>query len=108
MANFKAGTRYTNGVYSTDDRSRNFLLLRESLVLEEDTTDSFFIIESHYDGRPDLISYQVYNRPDLGWVLMDVNNIKNPLTELTIGLSLRIPSLKRVLLAINSLNKELV
>jgi len=38
-----------------------------------------------------LISYKVYGTVDFWWILLLVNNIDNPFTELTPGLLLTIP-----------------
>jgi hypothetical protein len=43
--------------------------------------------------RPDLISYQYYNTVDFWWVIMLVNNIQNPLTDLEIGMLIKVPNI---------------
>lgn len=43
--------------------------------------------------RPDLLSKQVFDDYNYGWLLMDFNNILDPYDELTAGKILEIPSL---------------
>ena len=43
--------------------------------------------------RPDLISHKVYGNVQFFWIIMVVNNIENPLTDLAPGTLLKIPSL---------------
>lgn len=107
MANFRDGSRYTGGVFTLDIDNEEFLVLRNNLVLDERDDDSFITVEGRFERRPDLVSQKVYGRPDLGWAIMDVNNIRQPMFELTTGQELRIPALQRVLAAIDELNKGL-
>jgi hypothetical protein len=105
MANFKAGSRYTNGTFTLDVNKNKFLLLRSKLSVDPSGQDTYFTIQSHHINRIDLISQEMYNRSDLGWVIMDINNIKQPLIDLQVGQELRIPPLALVLQAIEHLNQ---
>lgn len=105
MAGIKGGSRYTNGLFTTGSNNRDFMLLRKTLVMPESDQDSFVIVEGHFVQRLDLLSQRVYDRPDLGWVIMDVNNIVQPLFDLQVGQVLRVPPLLNVLDAIEKLNK---
>lgn len=105
MARIKSGSRYTNGIFTTGIDSKEFLILRNKLELPESGQDSYFTVEGPFLKRIDLISQRVYNRADLGWVIMDINNIVQPLFDLQIGQVLRIPPLNNVLEAIDKLNK---
>lgn len=42
--------------------------------------------------RPDLISYKVYGTVDFWWIILLVNGIDNPLTDLQEGMILEIPN----------------
>lgn len=42
--------------------------------------------------RPDLISYKAYGTVQFWWVIMTVNGITNPFTDLEVGDILEIPS----------------
>jgi hypothetical protein len=103
MANFKSNTRYTNGIIATNRAGKDFLVLRKSLKLEEDSTDTFIIVTQQYEKRPDLVSNDAYGTTDLWWAIYEFNNIRDPLFELKSGQILRIPALDRVLEAIGQL-----
>lgn len=103
MANFKANTRYTNGILATNRSRKDFLVLRKSLNLTEDSTDTFILITQQYEKRPDLLSTAAYGTPELWWVIYEFNNIRDPFFELKSGQILRIPELNRVLEAISQL-----
>ena len=103
MANFRANTRYTNGIVAVNRSGKNFLVLRKPLKLEEDSTDTFIVITQEITRRPDLISHRVYGVPELWWAIYEFNNIRDPLFGLKQGQILRIPSIERVLEAIEKL-----
>ena len=103
MANFKSNTRYNNGIIATNRSGKDFLVLRKSLKLEEDSTDTFIIVSQQYEKRPDLVSTEAYGKPELWWAIYEFNNIRDPLFELRAGQILRIPALERVLEAIDKL-----
>lgn len=42
--------------------------------------------------RPDLISYRHYGTVNYWWIIMLLNNIDNPLTDIEVGSILKIPS----------------
>ena len=42
--------------------------------------------------RPDIISYKNYGTVNFWWIIMTVNDIDNPLTDLEEGMILTIPS----------------
>lgn len=104
MANFKDGSRYTNGVFTLDGDNREFLILRKNLTIPESGEDIFLTVEGRHVKRPDLIASDVYGRSELFWVIMDVNQIRQPMLDLQVGQVLRIPPLELVLDAIENLN----
>jgi hypothetical protein len=106
MARFRSGTRYSNGTFTLNKENKSFMILRELLSIPEADDDAYLTIEGGFEKRPDLISNQMYGRPDLGWAIMDINGIKDPFIELMTGTVLRIPNLSRVLDGISSINKK--
>jgi len=54
---------------------------------------SYYQVRQDDFMRPDLISYKVYQTVKFWWLIMTVNNINNPFTDLTVGLTLQIPNL---------------
>lgn len=105
MARFKVNSRYTNGIFTLDANNNEFLILRSKLEIAPSGQDMYFVVKGDHLKRLDLISNEVYGQPNLGWAIMDVNNIKQPLFELQIGQQLRIPPLNVLLQAIENLNK---
>lgn len=51
-----------------------------------------FKITQKYALRPDNISYAVYGRSDLGWLILEYNNIVDINEELIVGVIIAIPS----------------
>lgn len=78
-------------------------MLRKSLKLKEDSTDTMILVTQAYEKRPDLLSTNVYGVPELWWVIYEFNNIRDPFFDLKAGQILRIPALERVLDAIDRL-----
>ena len=103
MANFRANSRYTNGIVAANRSGKNFLVLRKPIKLEEDSTDTFIVITQELTKRPDLVSYRAYGVTELWWVIYEFNNIRDPLFDLKLNQILRIPSIERVLEAIDKL-----
>lgn len=58
-----------------------------------------------YDGRPDLLSYDLYGRDDLDWVILQRNNIVDINEEFVTGAKIFAPSKTRMFGAI--LNKTI-
>jgi hypothetical protein len=67
-------------------KSYNFLT--ESLA--ENQTRTLYITNA-YEGRPDLISQQIYNTTKLDWVLIAFNKVRNPLNWPRAGDIIRYP-----------------
>ena len=106
MANFKRYSRYTNGKTDKDRSLEDFIILRDPLQLEPGDDDIFVEIKQNLLNRPDLIAQIAYQNPDLWWVVLEFNNISDPLFELRSGQLLRLPNKERLLAAINLLGKK--
>ena len=48
-------------------------------------------VPAGFEGRPDLISYEVYGIVDYWWVICAANNIIDPFEQLLAGKQIRIP-----------------
>ena len=103
MANFRANSRYTNGIVTTNRSNKPFIVLRKSLQLKEDSTDTMILVTQEFEKRPDLLSFNIYGVSELWWVIYEFNNIRDPFFDLKAGQILRIPALERVLEAIDKL-----
>jgi len=53
---------------------------------------SYYMTDDDDIGRPDLISYENYKTVQYWWLICLVNNIENPLTDITAGMRLIIPN----------------
>ena len=96
MANFTRQSRYAKRELSENRAGQQFIILREPLNLEPDSGDIYVTINQELLQRPDLIAHRAYKNKDLWWVIYEFNNISDPLFELKLGQTIRIPSLARV------------
>lgn len=89
-------SRYTQG--GTVDIYPTRVGWWERRTLNKDDTDIIVTIQPQEDRRPDLIAYNLYKRPNLGWVVLQFNNIVDVETELLTGMVIKMPSLRRLTL----------
>lgn len=54
--------------------------------------DTIHKIEAGEQYRPDLVAYKEYNNPNLAWIILSANNMKN-IFEFTVGKMIRIPEI---------------
>lgn len=66
--------------------------------IKKDGSDYVVILESKYQNRPDLLSYDYYGTTDLWWVFAIVNPdiIKDPLKDMKTGIQINIPRFDRL------------
>jgi hypothetical protein len=72
-----------------------FGLRRESIL--PDPTDSVVQVTQAWEGRLDLLSYELYGTVDLWWAVAELNHLVDPFTEVVSGVQLRVPSRDRLL-----------
>lgn len=106
MANFKSLSRYTNGQVTKNRSGQSFLILRKPLNLVEADGDVLVQVTQDLEKRPDLIASKAYGNPDLAWVIIEFNNIRDPFSEIKAGMLIRIPELNRVLEAIDAIGSK--
>ncbi|RMH15267.1 MAG: hypothetical protein D6698_11365 [Gammaproteobacteria bacterium] len=53
--------------------------------------------DPRFEHRPDLLSYQLYGKPDYWWVFGVLNHWEDPVYDLKVGMTLRAPSRARIL-----------
>ena len=75
------------------DGSGEYDLLSSNLSFLEMDDSRTFRIPQVAAGRPDLISYFIFESVDYRWLIMYHNDIIDPFEELTTGKLLEIPSL---------------
>lgn len=55
-------------------------------------TESVFTITDKYQGRLDLIAYDLYQDSSMWWIIAMLNNILDPFTEIVVGRELYVPT----------------
>lgn len=75
---------------------------RDISFMTRQIDDVYYQITIREVGRPDLIGYDVYKRNDLDWLVLQYNNIVDPLEELYIGRILVLPSKNRAMFDITT------
>ncbi len=91
-------SRYTQG--GLTDIYNNRLGWWEKRKIESQDDDLVFTVLNHEAGRPDLISYRVYGKAVYSWLVLQYNNIVDPVTELIGGKTIRMPTQQRLILDI--------
>lgn len=56
-------------------------------------TVDFFTVTASTEDRLDLISFKYYGSYDFGWLIAEHNDLLDPVSEVKIGLVLKIPSM---------------
>lgn len=77
----------------------------ERYKIQKDDSDIRLIVSKRGEGRPDLISHQIYGTAYYAWFIMQYNSIIDPVEELVKGKELRLPLPSR--LKINIMNQSL-
>lgn len=95
-ASTSSTSRYTQG--GEVDVYPNRLGWWERRIIPKSDTDVTIVVQPNEDRRPDLIAYNMYKRADLAWLVMQYNDIVDPEVELRTGVTLRLPTMRRVTL----------
>jgi hypothetical protein len=66
------------------------------VLVRDDVTDTEYAIDLVYAGKPDLIAFDFYGRNDLGWLVLQYNNIVDVNEELAVGKVIFLPTKDRV------------
>ena len=91
----KKNSRYVQG--GIPEIEGNFIKWWERIELaKDDVTDLTYTISEVYAKKPDLIAYDMYRRNDLGWLVLQYNNIVDINEELDTGKVILLPSSDRV------------
>lgn len=59
-------------------------------------SDVKFTVTAEYTGRPDLIANAVYGDAHTMWVILQYNNIVDPIAELSLGKQITLPHPNRL------------
>lgn len=98
---YKRG-RYKSGGDTTAFPKKLGWWERDLSFMQREIDDISYEITIREVGRPDLIGYDVYKRQDLDWLVLQYNNIVDPLEELYIGKIIVLPSVRRAMFDITS------
>lgn len=79
----------------TTEGLENYTILKLPIQVAESENDFYIEIDSTNEFRPDMLSTQVYQDPNYGWALMELNNLRS-FRDLTIGNRLRIPPIENI------------
>ncbi len=91
-------SRYVQG--GTTDIYSNRLGWWERREFDRQDDDIRIVIQQTEGQRPDLISNRVYGKATYSWVVLEYNNIVDPVTELVPGKELFLPTQERLILDI--------
>lgn len=86
--------RYVGGGVS--ETANGYLEWWERFYFARDSSDVVYVVENAYENRLDMIASIFYGEPRFAWLLAQYNNIIDPMTEVTAGRMLLIPSKDRV------------
>lgn len=60
----------------------------------ENTPSNLAVVPNGMEGRPDLISNNLYGTPKYWWIICVANNISDPFEQLIAGKKIKIPIIK--------------
>lgn len=89
-----SSSRYTQG--GETDVFRTRLGWWERTLFNRDPSDVSVIVTSVTAGRPDLIAFNLYQKANLQWLVLQYNNIVDVNTEIVVGAKLTLPSPSRL------------
>lgn len=91
---FNNTSRYVQGGVTETQNAR--LEWWERTIFPRDPSDRVYIVENIYEGRLDNISAVFFGEPRYWWVIAQLNNILDPVSEIVPGRSLIIPTKERL------------
>lgn len=90
----KKNSRYVQGGTTTTWPKR--LGFWERTVILQQDDDIFTTITRRQDRRPDLIAFDFYGKQELGWLVLQYNNVVDLNLQLREGTEIRLPNADRV------------
>lgn len=64
--------------------------------VDKDPSDILYIMEEKFVGRPDMLGTTFYGDPGLTWVILQYNNLLDPMEELVAGVPVLIPNISKL------------
>lgn len=99
----KKYSRYTQGGESTISKD-NRVKWWERYTIEKNSDDLTIEILPRFNKRPDRLAFELYNKPELGWLVLQYNTIIDINEEFVTGKFIKAPHPDRVVFDI--INKQ--
>jgi len=76
--------------YAKTDQATWYLGVMKYRSIPRDNSDNFVVVQSKYNNRPDLLSYDLYGTPDYWWTFMILNPdvLKDPHYDFVTGITI--------------------
>lgn len=83
-----------SSIYSRTPQTTSYLGYWVPPAVGPADTDVLIELTSRYEGRPDLLSFDLYGTPRLWWVFAMINPdlIRDPLSDMRSGLQIYVPT----------------
>lgn len=87
-------SRYVTGGVTDVYENRLGWWERRPMKFQDD--DVIIVLDKRLANRPDLISHAVYGTPAYTWLVLQYNTIMDPIVELVVGATIRLPAPNRL------------
>tara|TARA_X000000950_G_C13709578_1_gene575610 strand:+ start:405 stop:704 length:300 start_codon:yes stop_codon:yes gene_type:complete len=87
-----------NSPYRDTGQNSMYLELLNIRAVPASSSDVLYTIEPHYNNRPDLLAFDLYEDPKLWWVFVQRNmdTIKDPIYDFQAGTAIYIPKMSNL------------
>lgn len=94
MEEYKDSSPYAKTPITED----NFLGYYKHRRILPDSSDLIIVIDTKYEFRPDLLSYDLYGTPNYWWIFTarNLNIIRNPIYDMVAGIEIYAPTKERL------------
>jgi hypothetical protein len=89
-----SSNRYDTGGVTEQFNNGNGFWKRTDFTKSYD--DISITINKRYSTKPWMVSYDYYNNPNLGWFVLQYNDILDVTSEFVIGKTIKIPTANRL------------
>lgn len=91
--NYPASSPYTDSTQTSW-----YLLPIKLRTIPADNGDTKIVLDTRYEHRPDLLSYDLYATPAYWWVFMvrNMDDIRDPIWDLKSGMTIYAPTAERL------------
>ena len=84
--------------FTTPIKNNRYLDVLNLRFISKDPSDLKITIDAKYANRPDLLAYELYQNPNLWWVLVvrNMDTLVDPLDDFREGVEIYAPTAQRV------------